>query len=218
MRSLASRVFFVLSLLATHAAGCSGSGLSLGPPEPGAERDYDEALSRWTREQRLYKSFETMAVVDATYFSEEFLAAYLTEYRTVFNPLPAEFEAISGKLRARQERKECFFLSVFTGERDWNDLALANSTWKIYLQNDGGGRARATQVSQVDKTDPLFRHFFPHYRDFFEGYLVCFDRVLPQEPGAAGLPVLLLDPSARSFGLELRSTIGTLMLVWELGD
>jgi hypothetical protein len=209
-------MLLLLSILPT--GGCSGKGLSLAPPDTGEEIDYDDALDRWTRNQRLYQSFETLAVVDATYFSEEFLAAYLQEYRRVFNPLPAELEALTGKLRTRQERKECFFVSIFTGERDWNDLALANSTWKIYLENDRGDRSRSTSISQVDKSDPLFRHFFPHFRDFFEGYQVCFDRVLPQEPGAAGLPAMLLDGEVRSFSLDLRSTVGALKLAWELGS
>ncbi|MBM4352913.1 MAG: hypothetical protein FJ109_03810 [Deltaproteobacteria bacterium] len=210
----------LLSLLvaASLAGGCSGAGLSLRPPTAGAQLDYEDTLDRWTRGQRLYRSFETLAVVNATYFSEEFLAAYMAEYRHVFNPLPAELEALSGKLRSRQERRECFFVSAFTGERDWNDFALANSTWKIYLRNDRGGRARSAQVTQVDKTDPMYRHFFPHFKDFYQGYLVCFDRVLPQEPGDAGLPSLLLDPAVRLFRLELRSTIGHVALEWELDN
>ncbi len=205
-------------LLSAAWTGCSGSGLTLGPPQPGEQLDYDDSLDRWTRSQRLYQSFETVAVVEATFFSPEFLAAYLEEYRRVFNPLPAELEALTTRLQARQQRKECFFVSVFTGERDWNDLALANSTWKVYLENDRGGRARSTQISQVDKSDPLYRHFFPHFRDFFEGYQVCFDRVLPQEPGSAGLPGELLDSAVRTFHLDLRSTVGAIRLTWELGD
>jgi len=157
-------------------------------------------------------------VIHATYFSHEFIAAYLQEYRKVYRPLSAEMDAVANKWTSRKIRKECFFMAAYTGERDWNDFALSNSIWRIYMENDRGVKEMAVSVSEAETKDKLVRHFFPYFDDFYEAYEVCFDRYPGSRPGDSGLPKPILDESTRSFSLVLCSPVGELRLEWAVSE
>jgi len=208
----------ILTLLALLSAACGPRVRTLAPPPPEAELDFGGTLESWTRSARIYENFETNVVVHATYFSHEFIGAYLQEYERLYRPLPAEAEALENKLNFRKLRKECFFVALFTGERDWNDLSLPNSVWRVHLENDQGSRARAATISEVESRDVAHRHFFPYCEAFFDAYLVCFERYPRQEPGASGLPQPLLRQDIGAFRLTLRSPVGNVELSWELGE
>jgi hypothetical protein len=215
MRTLAV-LGLLVAVLAPGQLGCSGAATTLQSAQPGEALDYGDNLQAWTRTDRLYQDFETRVVVGATYYSPRFVEAWLQEHARLYQPVASESEALRSRLEHRGIRNECFFLSVFTGERDWNDFALANSIGRVYLENDRGVRLKARSVQPLEPQEALHRHFFPYHADFHEAYLVCFDRY-PQEAGeAAGLPRPVIEPGIGRFSLAFRSPVGNLDLTWEL--
>ena len=151
------------------AMSCSPA-LTPAPPTDGGGGDYDSEFPAWTRTERLYEDFETRMVLHATLFSPRFVNAYLGEYRRVYDPTPQEYEALAARLRRRSAARDCFFLAAFAGERDWNDFSLSNSVWRIYLSTSDGRRVKSTSVSEVISDDAVYRHFFPYFKRFYEGY------------------------------------------------
>ncbi|MBM4370936.1 MAG: hypothetical protein FJ098_04740, partial [Deltaproteobacteria bacterium] len=99
-----------------------------------------------------------------------------------------------------------FFLAVSTPSRDWNDLDLAGSIWKLSLENDRGLRAVPVRIVADRSGSPTLRHFFPDLGHFSMGYWVHF----PRDP-------TVLDPAAAWFRLSLRGPLATVELVWEIG-
>ena len=203
-------------LVLLSASGCGASHLSLEAPPPGAALDYEDVLDKWTTSQRLYRNFETNAVVHSTFFSREFAAAYLQKYDRLFSPVEEERTAVRSRLVNRQDRKECFFVTVFTGERDWNDLSLHNSIWRVYLRTDRGRQVKADSITGVKRRDAVRQHFFPHFAPFHDAYEVCFARYSAQGTADEGLPRPLFEPGIRRFSLVLTSPIGVVELTWEV--
>ena len=218
---LAAKILLLLVAVSSTCLtqhGCGGQVITLGPPPDGQMLDYSKTVRAWSRTKRLHKSLETHAVLHATYYSHEFVTAYLQEYRLVYDPVEAEMQSLIDKWTSRKVRQDCFFVSAYMGERDWNDLALSNSIWRIYLENDKGVRELPASVSEVEAKEQMLRHFYPYYADFFEAYEVCFDRYPKQSGGEAGLPHPILEGTTRAFTLSFRSPVGELNLEWVLAD
>jgi hypothetical protein len=207
-----------LALTLIPAAGCGPSHLSLDAPPPGAVLDYQDTLDKWTASGRIYQDFETNAVVHATFFSPEFVAAYLQEYDRLFSPVEEERTTVRNRLMHRQQRKECFFVTLFTGERDWNDLSLPNSIWRAYLITGRGQRAKADSITDVKRRDAARQHFFPHFESFHDAYEVCFDRYAARGSTDEGLPKPLFEPGLKQFSLMLTSPIGVVELTWQVSS
>jgi len=209
VRRLPIALVLLVVVLVSSLGGCGGT-LSLRKPDPGADLDYGDVQRAWTRTDREHISFEHRTRVQATYYSPQFIDAYLAEYWKVYLPAGEEAAAVARKWSDRAQASDCFFVMLSASERDWLDLGLANSVWRVYLEDDKGGRARPTSISQIDPT-AVHAHFFPSYSEFYEVYEICFAKV---PPGTAGAPVL--DENTGSFMLELRSPMSRLALVWVL--
>ncbi len=207
--------FIVFAVLLVAAGGCGPRPLSLAAPVAGVALDYGDSLADWTRSYRLYEDFETRVVIHATYYSRQFVAAYLQEYQRVYQPVTQDMTALRARLEHRLVRNECFFVSFFTGDRDWNDLALSSSTWRVYLETSRGARLRASSISNREGKLVEQQHFFPYHDEFAEPYLVCFDR-FSEGSGGQGLPQPVIGPGVEDFTLVLRSPLGNLRLNWEM--
>ncbi len=206
----------VILFLALFTA-CGPKSVSLGDPPAGITFDYGETLENWTRSHRLYEDFETRVVIHATYYSKRFVQAYLQEYDRVYEPVARDRAAVRTRLEHRLVRNECFFVSFFTGDRDWNDLALSSSTWRVYLETSRGDRLRAASISNLEGKLVEQRHFFPYHDEFAEAYLICFDR-FAENRGGQGLPQPVIAPGLREFTLSFRSPLGNLGLDWVTAD
>ena len=205
-----------IALLAL-VAGCGPAPVSLADPTAGASFDYGDALQNWTRSYRLYEDFETRVVVHASYYSRQFVQAYLQEYDKVYQPVAEDRAELRARLEHRLVRSECFFVSFFTGNRDWNDLAQPSSTWRVYLETGRGDRLKAASIRNLEARLVEQRHFFPYHDEFAEAYLVCFDR-FSEKRGGQGLPKPVLAPGVGEFALVLRSPLGNLRLRWETAE
>lgn len=214
VRALQCLALFVFT---TSIAGCGARPLTAASPEAGIVLDYGDTLGDWTRSLRLYEDFETRVVIHATYYSRGFVSAYLQEYQRVYQPVAEDQAALRARLEHRLVRSECFFVSFFTGDRDWNDLALSSSTWRVYLETARGVRLRASSISNREGKQVEQQHFFPYHDEFAESYLVCFDR-FSEASGGQGLPQPVIGPGVGEFALVLRSPLGTLRLNWKLQD
>jgi hypothetical protein len=201
-------------LLLAHCVGCGPKAVSLADPPAGVAVDYGQTLQNWTRSQRLYEDFETRVVVHATYYSKRLVQAYLQEYDRVYQPVPKDRTAMRARQEHRLVRNECFFVSFFTGDRDWNDLALSSSTWRVYLETARGDRLRASSINNLEEKLVEQQHFFPYHDEFAEAYLVCFDRFSESGRGK-GLPLPVIAPGVGQFSLVFRSPLGNLRLDWE---
>ena len=136
----------------------------------------------------------------------------------MYEPVNEELEALRKRYRNRKAREECFFVTVLTGDRDWNDLALPNSIWRVYVETNDGRKVKATSIREVKKLDESHLHFYPHLDQYRDAYNICFSRFpSSRQGGGEGIPKGLLEPGLSSFKLVFRSPIGEAELTWETG-
>ena len=198
-------------------SACGPTSAVLGPPTTRAAPDYDDALATWTRRARVYRKLESRVNVAATYLSPRFRAAMAAEHQRIFAPTAAELEAWSASLEDEASLSEVFFLAVSTANREWNDLDLHGSIWKLYLETDRGDKVSPTRIVPVRGRPPVIARFFPDLGHFGEGYRVYFPRY-PEHRDRGGLPRPVIDPSLSWFRIKMRSPVAAVDLTWELGS
>lgn len=211
-RSVRTALYCWAVVVALSLASCGGPALSLAPSSGQSRYDYKEVWAVWTTDDRVYKDFEGIASTQGTFISPSFLEAWFQEYQKVFKPLPADFAAKQSEWHNLLENQECVILALTTQKREWNDLASGASIWKVYLSNDRGGRVGSSLVTPIKTKDVTYRHFFPQLETFYDGYIVCF----PRYEFTANGKTPVLGEKTRSFEVELRSTVGKLLLRWDL--
>lgn len=201
----------LLWLALVWVMGCGPGKLKLDGPASG-NSDYADELDDWTRSRSLYDHFETRAVVYATFYSPRFIAAYLAEYERIYSPTDEEFQEVRLKIKERAARKDCFFMAVYTGNRDWNDFALSESIWRVYLVTSDGGKLKSLPIREVKDSNQIYHHFFPYFDPFFEGFEVCFAASDSATPDAGPI----VHGGLEWFEYQLKSPVGDVSLRWEL--
>ncbi|HET6490499.1 MAG TPA: hypothetical protein VFG28_12150 [Syntrophales bacterium] len=152
----------LLTLFST--AGCStvSDYASMARDEGIPSKAYLETLNHWTRDRIVYSEFETKARIAATLRSPEFIEAYRKEYARIYDPGAAGANTVPDpQSRAGAEFLE-FYFYAFVPDRDNNDFAKANSTWKIYLVDANGKLVQPSDLREITKVTPVIEQFFPY--------------------------------------------------------
>ena len=147
-------------------------------------REYFDTLNRYTQEKTLYSEFETRIRVVATWKSQEFTDAYLSEYARLY--------FLTGA--AREERRDVisgassdlieFFFYAYVPNRESNDFSRADSIWKVFSLGKGGERIEPVEIREIEVT-PLVTKFFPYVKPYGKFYSAKFSTLPPSEAGGA---------------------------------
>lgn len=134
----------------------------------GVSDDYLKSLSQWTRSQTAYSEFATMVTITATYKSKPFRDAYLKEYSRLYMVPGPEREKKTQVIDELSSEETEFNFYAYTPERDYsNDFAKANSTWKVFLEDEKGNRTYPLEIKQITKITPLIEGFYPYLNQFY---------------------------------------------------
>lgn len=105
--------------------------------------DYDDVLAKWTRSQQLFSvdEMDTVLTATATFESLDFRSAFVAKYKKEFQLSPTEGTAEIDKARKETKEQHRFFVSLYGGERKYNDLSRANeASWSVRLVDDAGNQ------------------------------------------------------------------------------
>jgi len=135
--------------------------------------EYFDTLNRYTQEKTLYSEFETRIRVVATWKSQEFTDAYLSEYARLY--------LLTGA--AREERRDVisgassdlieFLFYAYVPNRESNDFSRADSIWKVFSLGKGGERIEPVEIREIEAS-PLVTKFFPYVKPYGKFYSVKF--------------------------------------------
>ena len=137
------------------------------------DKAYYDHLTRATRDSKVFRNFETVYAVSATYLSPEFRGALARRYEDLFKqPQPMLEEASS---------KAGFFVTIYGPDRD--NVDLTNSRlWSIFLQiKDQSIRpVLVKRLSEKEQWRPFFEGIHPWSHEF----LILFDTasITPNDP------------------------------------
>ncbi len=209
-----SRAALLFVAAALVVSGCGGGSprVSLKPPEKRYRgSDYSQLLARWTREAKIInlRRLDTPLRVHATFFSPDFVDAYVARYEELFKISGRERDA---KLRQYTEQfKTHYRFTVFaaTTDRKWNDLAKKDSVWRVALVNDLEQQVSAAEIRRERRITETTKEFFPHVEPFYQMYTFRFPRLQVD-----GRP--LISAKTRRLVLRFAGPLGTSELVWRL--
>ena len=192
------------------AFGCTETrpGVLYGPPQVLDAKDYPSVLGTWTRGDKIYSGFDTRLFVTATYHSPEFRRGFAEAFPGIYGH--------GGKITRRElvdltgdvEQFHNFFVSVYTPNARWNDLAKPDSIWNLTLHGNDDTMVKAHEILPI-KIDENLRLVYPYIGAFDKTYLVRFRLADP-------LGRMLVTPQSTAFRIELVSALGTAQLDWKL--
>lgn len=206
-----ARGLLAVSLL-VGGAGCATQTVNLheGPREY-VPTDYDSVLRKWTRTEHLIalSELDNFLTATATFESWDFrwayVARYMQDYRLTIEQRKNLLESTLNETRQRHQ----FFVSIYGGERKYNDLTKDDSAWIVRLIDDTGNETAPESIVAIRSPNALERTYYPYNTVWRLAFRIRFPRVL-----ADGRPTI--SPSAKWFGLRFAGAQGNSELVWQL--
>jgi len=204
-----SKLSIILLMLGICA--CSSQvrrGVLHGPSRVLQPADYSMVLKTWTRSAKIYQGLDSQMFVTATFHSPEF--------RRVFALAFPEIYGHGGNITRRElvdlthdiEQYLTFFVSAYTADRKWNDLAKPDSIWRLSLEGEDGVSVSPTEIIPV-KIDANLEAVYPYIGRFDKAYLVRFKLADPMNR-------LVVKASSDHFKLKVVSALGKANLRWLL--
>ena len=189
--------------------GCQGSRgvpLKLMPAPALTSDDYEWALDRWTRSDKVYRQLDSIAFIHVTFHAPEFRKAFALRHKDVYGPGSEEASRVL-MTRPEGEAAHEFFMSVATTDVTWNDFDQSDSIWRVTLQGDDREPVDA-QIERI-KVNANLRAIYPFITPFAKTYALRFSL-----SSLGGVPVLTAQ--TKRLALRIASALGTADMVWEL--
>tara|TARA_Y100001934_G_C12317815_1_gene758465 strand:- start:1078 stop:1725 length:648 start_codon:yes stop_codon:yes gene_type:complete len=204
-------LFLLISGIALTQQNCRQQvkvGILFGSSESMSASDYPKVLETWTRSSKIYDSLESKAFVTATFHSPEFRRAFAAAFPEIYghggNITRRELVDLTDNI----EQYLNFFVSIYTANPKWNDLAKIDSIWQLSLTGERDIAVKPAAVIPV-KLDANLRAVYPYIGRFDKAYLVRFPLTDP-------LNRLVVPTSSQGFGLRIASALGKTSLEWQL--
>ena len=202
-----------LCALAALLCGCSYASKVVSLDEPRTAplaRDYVDQVKRWSRHGDVRSDFDATIIVDATWHSPEFRAAYIAKYLDVYKVNTGARAQVTASIPTAPEAWE-FHLESQTHTWEINELKPPKSMWRMTLIDDRGREVAASEV-KLENTRPEFlQTFYPYTGIFSRPWRVLFPRALPD--GTA-----LIGPETKSLTMRIAGPQGAVDLTWRLKD
>lgn len=160
---------------------CASAPAQIGDPAPKlndaeAERNYHRVVAAHTRDEKVYKLFDTRMFVAVTHEAWPFREAR-TRRVAAFQRWPDD--VLAQKLDAEKAQFETqteFFMGVHMNDRAHEDFDRKDSIWRIALVTDAG-EVRPTRIERVGRSTLDMRAVYPYMYDFWIGYRLVFPKV-----------------------------------------
>lgn len=124
--------------------------------------EYEPALKKWTRKDRIYTGLALELIVVATFKSALYRQAFTDEYARLYRMDAAtKKEMLHKQLKEAKEYHE-FFIAAYTPEKNTNDVDEPDSVWKVFLVDDQNRSVEPSLREKLDKSDAKYQYFFPY--------------------------------------------------------
>lgn len=192
--------------------GAGSPRVSLEPPKQRYRAsDYSELLTRWTRDAKIIKlsRLDTPLRVHATFFSPDYVDAYVARYEDLFQISGRERNAMLK--RYAEQFKTHFHFVVFAATTDskWNDLDRRDSIWRVALVNDMRQQVLPVEVKRERRITETTRDLYPFVEPFYQMYTIRFPRKQVDDRP-------LVSPTTRHLVLRFAGPLGKSELTWRL--
>ncbi len=198
---------FSLALLLTNCVEPRPARL-IGPESPPKSEEYADILDTWTRESSIYQVFDQKLFISATYHSPEFRRAFAVAFPDIYGHGGAITKRELVDLTGDVENFHNFFVTMFTPEIKWNDLAKTDSIWRITLIANDEVSVEPTEIIPI-KVDENLKAVYPHINHFDKCYLLRF-------PHTDMMQRMVITPESEHFKIRIASALGSSEMTWKL--
>lgn len=181
-----------------------------------ARASFAHALKTWTRSAKIYQQLDDKLFISATYHAPAFRRAFAVAFPDIYGH--------GGKITRRElvdltggiEQHHNFFVSVYTPDKRWNDIARDDSIWRLSLYSrDPRGAGNETEVAPDDiipiKMDENLRVVYPYTTRFDKAYLVRFPVLDPlRQP--------IVHDGTQEVVMRIASAMGVASLRWQVRE
>ena len=204
------RKTFALGLASLLWLGCAGHppAVLYGKSEQFKPGDFPRVLETWTRSDRLYAGIENKLFLSATYHSPALRRAFAVAFPDIYGHGGEVTKRELVELTGDVEQFHTFFVTMYTPNTKWNDLAQDDSIWRVTLAGSDEVVVKPKEIVPV-KIDANLQRVYSHIGRFDKAYLVRFALTDP-------LQAIVIGPKTRSFTLRAASALGAAELVWQL--
>ena len=183
---------------------------------------WDKVVFEHTRRDTLNYFHHRTADVRATLVTPRFRQAFLLERQRLHGAMADEFandlinlgsppdEGMDApdKSRPNAEEQITFYVSLYTHDKRYRDLAAHDTIWQLYLEK-GNTRVKPESISTL-RFSPGLKEILPHADRFDDHYIVRFPFV-DSETGTA-----FFAPDQKPLTLFIGSAMGESRLSWTL--
>lgn len=185
-------------------------------PGTHARAAFAHALKTWTRSAKIYQQLDDKLFISATYHAPAFRRAFAVAFPDIYGH--------GGKITRRElvdltggiEQHHNFFVSIYTPDKRWNDIARDDSIWRLSLYSrDPRGAGNETEVAPDDivpiKMDENLRVVYPYTTRFDKAYLVRFPVLDPlRQP--------IVHEGTQEVVMRIASAMGVASLRWQVHE
>ncbi|OGQ07978.1 MAG: hypothetical protein A3G32_07570 [Deltaproteobacteria bacterium RIFCSPLOWO2_12_FULL_40_28] len=140
-----------------------------------AKENYRRVQKKLTRSDQVYRLKDLNAVIlwSATYLSDELLNSEAGWIAKHYNLSQTEKADKLGELNAQKDEMGYFFVSFFSDQKKFSDLANPRDGWDLRLET-AGERHKPVRIQKVKKPSPLEMKLYPYINSWSENYYVWF--------------------------------------------
>jgi len=162
----------ILPLAISCVAPSHHGELSFGD-EPVPQGTYDQALSRWTQNDKAYSGLSESYQVSSTLLSKEIVEQQVYMDAEEYHWTAEQFKDARQKALYDLTAKTTFFMAVYTEKDESNNLDKTNTIWNVFL-NVNGHHYPTTSVKRIyDNREVLLRKY-PYIQVWSRYYWVTF--------------------------------------------
>lgn len=159
------------------AFSCSTTGPQNSDVPSMSESEYEEIFNKKTNKIETYSGLTNALTFSATEIDSEMIHATLARSARIYEWNSSKLQEETAKSKQNIDSKSEFFLTVYTPERNHNNLNSTTSIWKIYLDvNNQRYEGKATKVKgqlvDIQSVYPSHNRFSTPYKIEFPISLV----------------------------------------------
>lgn len=149
---------------------------------------YKSTLKEWTRSAVKYRSQDLIAILQmkATLLNDTMLRAQAAKNAKTYDLIPEDREGVLTDLEQKRGDAVLFFISFYSSDRKYDDLANPRCGWDLRLENKEG-IFHPERIEKVNKLSPLEIMYYPYLNPWSKGYFVWF----PAEAASSSTPWVL---------------------------
>jgi hypothetical protein len=167
MTKFFAAIGFLLCASCVSSTVVSESGLTLM-----SESAYESIVEKWTDLVETYSGINNTVTVQATLLNTEVATAQADQSARIFLWDRSKYETEKRDMNDRLARQTDVFVSFYTPERKWDDLAKSKTLWKIYL--DANGQRYEGKAVKMKLLPRELQSLYPYHTAFGTPYLLTF--------------------------------------------